>query len=274
MNFQTRPYTQFCLTSTREGASRYAAAITKFDNGATFVELTLSQSDGKRALEHISDVATQFGYQNVLTSFPTSMLALAAPGTNDRQQAINTSVNVLRSADRIDIEVARAHANTYMGNGAFVSPGMADQDIVEFGAVLGDVHPAAHAQAGTLTPQGQIAYMKRVNAEYMGHHLWVSFCPNARRFFRNHSYLFEWRCTVTGEVYRDGPTLLILALQRLRPDTVVDVFKKIEILKALRLKDFNLDLPMLIDSLNEKNDEIQDLDPNAYSETQLASDTF
>ena len=81
-------------------------------------------------------------------------------------------------------------------------------------------------------------------------------------------------CTVTGEVYCDGPTLLILALQRLRPDTVVDVFKKIEILKALRLKDFNLDLPMLIDSLNEKNDEIQDLDPNAYSETQLASDTF
>ena len=116
--------------------------------------------------------------------------------------------------------------------------------------------------------------MKRVNAEYMGHHLWVSFCPNARRFFRNHSYLFEWRCTVTGEVYRDGPTLLILALQRLRPDTVVDVFKKIEILKALRLKDFNLDLPMLIDSLNEKNDEIQDLDPNAYLDTQLASDTF
>ena len=160
MNFQTRPYTQFCLTSTREGASRYAAAITKFDNGAIFVELTLSQNDGKRALENISEIVTRFRYQKILTSFPISMLALTAPGTNDLQQAINTSVNVLRSSNRIDIEVARAHANTYMGNGAFISPGMADQDIVEFGAVLGDVHPDAHAQARTLTPQCQVAYMK------------------------------------------------------------------------------------------------------------------
>ena len=67
--------------------------------------------------------------------------------------------------------------------------------------------------------------MKSVHSEYAAHQVFHSFDPNAKRYFRNHAYLFEWKDTVTGEIYRDGPTLLLLALQRLRPDTVVNIHK-------------------------------------------------
>ena len=170
--------------------------------------------------------------------------------------------------------MARAHVNTYFGDGSFDSMGNGDQDIVKLVAVLGDVHPLAHANVGELKVQGEIAYMKRVHGEYLSHQIFESFDDNAKRVFRNHGYLFEWKDTVTGEIYRDGPTLLLLALQRLRPDTVVDIYKKIEAIKALKLSDFGLNLSLLIDSFNEKRDEIQDMDRYAYAETQVAADMF
>jgi hypothetical protein len=186
----------------------------------------------------------------------------------------NESINIIRSHDRVKVELARAHANTYFGDGSFVSMGNGDQDIVELGAVLGDIHPLAHVNVGELTDQGKHAYMKRVQGEYLSHQVFESFDDNAKRFFCNHAHLFEWKDTVTGEIYRDGPTLLLLALQRLRPDTVVHIHKKIKALKALKLSDFDLNLSLLIDALNEKRDEIDDIDRHAYAETQFAADMF
>ena len=68
--------------------------------------------------------------------------------------------------------------------------------------------------------------------------------------------------------------MMLLCLQRLRPDTNVDIYKKIEALKAVTPKDVDLDLPLLLDNLNEKCDEIMDIDAKAYAETQFAADSF
>ena len=40
------------------------------------------------------------------------------------------------------------------------------------------------------------------------------------------------------------------------------------------MKDFDLDFNRLLDTVNEKNDEITDIDPNAYPETAYAADVF
>ena len=65
-------------------------------------------------------------------------------------QAIDTLVDVTRKFGRIDIEIGRAHANTYFGNGNFVSPVTSDQFIIDLGKVNGDLYSAGHDNAGTL----------------------------------------------------------------------------------------------------------------------------
>ena len=277
--FRTRPFTQFQLTSEPEGAKRFHAAVTKYKLDDKFVPLTLNQKDGRRAVNHISDVAIAYGYGHFLSSFPQTMLPLTAAqvGTSVRQQTIDNTANILTNYNRLDVETGRAHANTYFGDGAFLSPGVVDQIVVDFDNVAGDIHPAAHANValrGTLTPQGQTAYMNRVHSEYAACHLWTALSEDARRYLRNHRYFYEWTDPITGEIYRDGPTMILLCLHRLRPDTVIDTYKKIESLKAIRLVDFDLDFNRMIDTVNEKKDEITDIDANAYPDTAYAADLF
>ena len=277
MSFRTRPFTQFQLTSDPEGAKQFHAAVTKYKLDDHFVPLTLSQQDGKRAVNHISDVAIAYGYGRFLSSFPQSMLPLANAATHARQQTIDQSADILTNYDRLDVSKGRAFANTYFGDGAFQSPGLVDQIVIDFAAVNGDVHPDTAtdpALRGKLTAQGQVAYMNRVHSEYAACHLWTALSEDARRYLRNHRYFYEWTDPLTGEIYRDGPTMILLCLHRLRPDTVIDTYKKINALKAIRLKDFNLDFNRMIDNINEKKDEITDIDANAYPVTQYAADLF
>ena len=119
MSFRTRPFTQFQLTSDPEGAKQFHAAVTKYKLDDHFVPLTLSQQDGKRAVNHISDVAIAYGYGRFLSSFPQSMLPLANAVTHARQQKIDQSADILTNYDRLDVSKGRAFANTYFGDGAF-----------------------------------------------------------------------------------------------------------------------------------------------------------
>ena len=68
--------------------------------------------------------------------------------------------------------------------------------------------------------------------------------------------------------------MILLCLHRILPDTVINTYKKIEVLKDLRLKDCNLEFNLLINLINEKRDEIMDIDSNAYLQTQYAADLF
>ena len=123
MSFRIRPTTQFALTDSKEGGPRFDVAITKFSHGVNFSELTLSQEDGKRAFDHLSDLTHQHGYLQRLTSVPISMDPLQHPGVSDCQQEIDEFVNALRCHDRMSVEMTRTHANTYFGDGAFTSMG-------------------------------------------------------------------------------------------------------------------------------------------------------
>ena len=80
-------------------------------------------------------------------------------------QAIDTLIDVTRKFDGINIKIGRAYANTYFGNRNFVSPGTSNQFIIDLGKVNGDLYPAGHDNTGTLTLQGQNAYMNRVHSE-------------------------------------------------------------------------------------------------------------
>jgi hypothetical protein len=84
MAFRIGPTTKFALTSSKEGGQRYEQAVTKFSNGVKFAELTLTQEEGKLALNHLSDLAHRFGYLQLLTEVPLSMVALTHPGVSDR----------------------------------------------------------------------------------------------------------------------------------------------------------------------------------------------
>ena len=54
--------------------------------------------------------------------------------------------------------------------------------------------------------------------------------------------MYEWKDPVTGEIYRDGITMLVMCLHRLLPDKIVDTFKLIAEIKNIRLLAHNNDL--------------------------------
>ena len=98
--------------------------------------------------------------------------------------------------------------------------------------------------------------MLHVHCEHFAHHIFQSFDSNVKRFFRNSAYLYKWNDPATGEVYPDCMTLLILAFQRLRPNTFINTHKKVEALKTLKLLGYELNLSLFIGPLNEKRDKI------------------
>ena len=93
------------------------------------------------------------------------MQPIVQPVVMDRAQIAVTTKHLVRNYDRISPVKGRALANTYFGDGTYVSLGVTDQNIVPFENVIDDTHPADHADAtlrGELTDQDKKAYMQRL----------------------------------------------------------------------------------------------------------------
>ena len=117
--------------------------------------------------------------------------------------ANGASVNIIKSYERIDVEIAQSFANTYFGDGTFRSRRTLNQNIVDFENLLGYINPPVYANEGKLTDQGKDAYMKCLYSNYLAHHLFQSLDENGKRYLRNHNFLYKWSDLATGETYRD-----------------------------------------------------------------------
>ena len=276
-NHRTRPNAGFAATTTAVGEKRFKAAVTNFEPPAGHIPFGLKQNEGTRFIKYIADNAARFGYTQLIANFPMDMQPIAQPGTMDRAQTAMTTKHLVRNYDRISPEKGRALANTYFGDGTYVSPGGNDQNIIPFENVIGDTYPDTHAEEalrGELTEQGKKAYMQRLQTEYLATHIQKSISEPAKRYLRINEFLFQWKDNITGEVYNDGVTMLLLCLHRVRPDNVIDTHNLVTEAKAMRLKDFGGNLPELTDAMIEKRDRILEIDSEGYPERMFAGDYF
>ena len=152
-NHQTRPNAGFVATTTAVGEKRFKAVVTNFEPPTGHVPFGLKQNKGTRFIEYIAENAARFGYTQLIANFPMDMQPIAQPGTMDRAQTAVTTKHLVRNYDRISPEKGRALANTYFGDGTYLSLGGADQNIVPFDNVIGDTYPDTHAD---ITLRGEI----------------------------------------------------------------------------------------------------------------------
>ena len=78
--------------------------------------------------------------------------------------------------------------------------------------------------------------MQRLQTEYLATHIQKSISEPAKRYLRINEFLFQWKDNITGEVYNDGVTMLLLCLHRVRPDNVIDTHNLVTEAKAMRLR--------------------------------------
>ena len=205
------------------------------------------------------------------------LIGLAGTGRQLSPSVVNgatQSIDLIHQYQRIDVGQARNNARTYFGDGVNADPGIGTQLVTEFTVARGDVVAAGVANAGELTDQGKTAYSLRLKSTFLATHLWTLIDDNSKRYMRNSRIMYEWKDAITGEIYRDGITMLVMCLHRLRPDKIVDTFKLIQEIKAIRLPAHDNDLTEMLDAIFEKRDQLAEIDPLAYPATQFGNDLF
>ena len=108
----------------------------------------------------------------------------------------------------------------------------------------------------------------------MAHHALTLLTPSAQASLKLHENKYQWKNSAERQIENDGLTVVHLIMQRLRPNALVDVFKEMQKIKALKLKDYKNVVPDFLYAMETAKQEIDRKNATAYPESQYLKDTF
>ena len=88
---------------------------------------------------------------------------------------------------------------------------------------------------GTLNNTGNALFLKRWRSTMISHHALLFLTDAAKRAIKTHITTYEHYYPDTGETYYDGPTILSIIFQTMRPNVRVNVFNDIGSMKDITL---------------------------------------
>ena len=154
--------------------------------------------------------------------------------------------------NKLDMTVIQKNATETWGDKSWTVTDV--KQIEAFSVARGEQNaPLAGAAAGIINLEGKKAFQKRQRSRYLAHHALGLLSDNGRAAIMVHESMFEWFDDFTGESVYDGLTVLFLILLRLRHDaTMVNIFKELEAIQKLHIKDFGNNLTNYLTAMEAK----------------------
>jgi hypothetical protein len=121
---------------------------------------------------------------------------------------------------------------------------------------------------------GEILQLTRMHSKFMAHQVMALLTLTARQAVEQLKGLYTW-CTPDGkEEEMDGPTVLAIILNRIRPHYKVNMYLKIDKLKKETLEQYDNNVDLYFDSVRYHKVQIDQKNPAAYTDDQFVRDLF
>ena len=265
-SYDTNPYRNYHSLTTNEGTKLYNAASTNFESSLeTPIELT--QADGHRFCETLTELGKIYGYDHLLEEVNTSFQA--DPGTGEILGA--NPRNILTSWNVISNEDVQKHANKLWEDNTYTVP--ASNSIGDFSAARGELI-ANGAAAGHLNAEGRQKFLSRLHSKYLATQALALLSAKARKTILLKAPQFNWKNPASHSTEYDGLTVVHLILKRLRPNYKVNIFYETKKVHETKLKAFGNNVPDYLDEVDRLRTDILLKDATVYPENTYINDLF
>ena len=127
---------------------------------------------------------------------------------------------------------------------------------------------------GTLNDTGKALFLKRWRSMMMDHHALLLLTDTAKLSIKNHVTTYEHCNPDTGETAYDGPKILSIIFQKMRPNVRVNVFNEIGTMKDVTLESCDNNVFECIYNMEMKLINIKINIPGAYEDDKFLMDVY
>ena len=257
--FSTNPNLQFHAPGSKEDIELNKGAITNFKPANQYALKT------ENAFNYASDLkqlAIEFGYHGTITKVAT-VGTVNEPDEGEEIDPASLTLgdfkNLLTSWNDITPEAIQNNATVTWGDKTWTET--REKEIVPFSHERGEL-----ANAGRLTNEGKQKFMTRRKLVWLAHHAISMIVPEDRPMINVNDRLFLWSDPMSGDIVKDGLTVLYLVFNKLRPNVRVDVYAELKVLKEkTHPTDFKYDMIKWLSTMQRKRNELNEKLSNAYS---------
>ena len=268
MAFSLNLYRNYVDISTPGGVKLINSAIHQFKDPLVGT-IKLSSENAAKAIQAISTLANQYGYEYLLKNLPSEKISTPAAAAGDPAViTFGNPINLLETFSDANIQNARKYASVIWGDASFSETGpMTIRD-------LKDPEERSNHTPPRLTQLGKDIIRDRMHSKILAHQIMVILDEEGRRTLSIEKDLYTWKAADGRDVEFDGFTMAAIVLSRIKPHYQVDMFNELTKVKALTLKQFGNNVVTYLDEMKAKKLLIDEKDAAAYTDRAYVKDIF
>ena len=167
--------------------------------------------------------------------------------------------NMIENYSSDNLKIAMINASVTWGDGSFTV--QTPQTIKEMTIANGlAMTPTNHKPSKS----GEILQLTRMHSKFMAHQVMALLTPTARQAVEQLKGLYTWCTPDDKEEEMDGPTVLAIILNRIRPHYKVNMYLEINKLKKETLEQYDNNVDLYFDSVRYHKVQIDQKNPAAY----------
>ena len=257
--YSTNPNLQFHPPGSKEDIELNKGAITNFQPTNQY---ELKTENAFKYSSELKQLAIEFGYHGTITKVATTG-TVDEPAEGEEADPASITLgdfkNLLTSWNDITPEAIQRNATVTWGDKTWTET--RNKETVPFSAERGEL-----TNAGRLKIEGKQKFMARRKLVWLAHHALSMIVPADRPMINVNDRLFLWSDPESGDIIKDGLTVLYLIFNKLRPNVRIDVYAELKVLKEkTHPKDFGYDMIKWLSTMQRKRNELNEKLPDAYS---------
>ncbi len=175
-------------------------------------------------------------------------------------------INMLEKYPNSNIELVQKHASLTWGDCSFT---LQPNTIAKLTKANGFI-----AANGNLTEEGKELVLEQMHSKFLGCHLLELLTDSAHQAIEQQSSIYSWISQSENKEEVDGSTILPLILAQICPNFKVDMCAEITKVKKLTIAQHDNNVQLYFDAVQFLKLQIDQKDPNAYTEDAYICDIF
>ena len=218
MAFTLNVYRDYIDATSDTGIKLINSAIHQFKS-PLIGTIQLSASDASKLTRAISNLASQYGYDFLLSRTPTTKTVV--PGVNPGDAATITygdRINLLENFSDTNIDATRKHATVIWGDASFTTTG--PMVIHQLGVAEGEL---TNHNLPRLTPAGKDIIRDRLHSKILAYQLMAIQDDNGQRTLDLEKDLYTWKSADGCDTEYSGFSMVAIAMSWVKPYYMVDM---------------------------------------------------
>ena len=222
----------------------------------------------KKFVREIETLSDRFSFKYIIENVPTTRtITPADPNDSDAEDTITYSdpIRILENFCDKNIDFARKFATITWGNDEWTTTSAMN---------IRPLRNQKEPVAGNITTLGKNQMRNRMHSKFLAVQVLALLDDDAQEALQLDRALFTWTSADGRDIALCGVTILAIVMSRLKPPYKVDLFAKVEKIKAITLAQFGSNLLEYFDAVKQSKKLIGSKSKNMYSDDMFLQDLF